>query len=76
MKVDRALAECLLKIKNLTEFQPLREYLVADLQGIKDSLVTQADDKALRNMQGRAQALTNLIDMIDDAERLVDLSRR
>jgi hypothetical protein len=76
VKVDRALAECLLKIKNLTEFQPLREYLVADLQGIKDSLVTQADDKALRNMQGRAQALTNLIDMIDDAERLVDLSRR
>lgn len=76
MKVDRALAECLLKIKNLTEFKPFREQLEADLQGIKDALVTQADEKALRNMQGRAQALTSLLEMIDDAEKLVEQSRR
>ena len=41
MKVSRALAECLLKIKNLTEFQPFRELLETELNLIKDQLVTQ-----------------------------------
>lgn len=76
MKVSRALAECLLKIKNLTEFQPFREMLETELNLIKEQLVTQADEKALRNAQGRAQAIDGLIDLIDDAEKLVDQARR
>lgn len=76
MKVDRALAECLLKIKNLTEFQPFREMLETELNLIKEQLVTQADEKALRNAQGRAQATKAYIDLIDDAEKLVDQARR
>lgn len=76
MKVDRALAECLLKIKNLNEFKPFREMLESETNQLKDQLVTQADDKALRNLQGRAQALTSLIELVDDAEKLVDQARR
>lgn len=76
MKVDRALAECLLKIKNLNEFKPFREMLVTELDLIKEQLVTQADEKALRNAQGRAQATKAFIELIDDAEKLVDQARR
>lgn len=76
MKIDRALAECLLKIKNLNEFRPFREMLDTELNLIKEQLVTQADEKALRNAQGRAQATKAFIDLIDNAEKLVDQSRR
>lgn len=76
MKVDRALAECLLKIRNLNEFAPFREMLDTESNMLKDQLVTQADDRALRNLQGRAQAITSLIDLIGDAEKLVDQQRR
>lgn len=76
MKISRALAECLLKIKNLNEFQPFREMLVEELNLIKEQLVTQADEKALRNAQGRAQATKSFIELIDNAEKLVEQARR
>ncbi len=74
--MTRALAECLLKIRNLNEFEPFREMLATEANLLKDQLVTQADDRALRNLQGRAQAMTSLIDLIGDAEKLVDQQRR
>jgi hypothetical protein len=76
VKITRALAECLLKIRNLNEFEPFREMLAEEANLLKDQLVTQADDRALRNLQGRAQAITSLIDLIGDAEKLVDQQRR
>jgi hypothetical protein len=71
-KTDRALLESLLKINNLNEFLAFREYLAATLEEYKTRLVHMADDRQVHNLQGRAQALKELIDLIGSAPAALD----
>ena len=71
-KSDRVLLEALLKINNLNEFSAFREYLAGVLEDHKSRLVFMADDRQVHNLQGRAQALRELIDLIEGAPAALD----
>lgn len=71
-KTDRALLEALLKINNLNEFAAFREYLSEVLEEHKTRLVFMADDRQVHNLQGRAQALSELRDLIESAPAALD----
>lgn len=71
-KTDRALLESLLKINNLNEFLAFREHLAVTLDEYKTRLVHMADDRQVHNLQGRAQALKELIDLIGSAPAALD----
>jgi hypothetical protein len=71
-KSDRALQEALLKINNLNDFLAFREYLAATLEDYKTRLVHMADDRQVHNLQGRAQALKELMDLIESAPAVLD----
>lgn len=71
-KTDRALLEALLRINNLNDFSAFREYLVEQLEEHKTRLVFMADDRQVHNLQGRAQALSELIDLIEGAPAALD----
>ena len=69
---DRALYEALLKINNLNDFSAFRDYLNATLEEHKARLVFMADDRQVHNLQGRAQALKELKDLIEGAPAALD----
>lgn len=71
-KTDRALLEALLKINNLNDFSAFREHLAETLEEHKTRLVFMADDRQVHNLQGRAQALKELIDLIEGAPAALD----
>lgn len=71
-KTDRALLEALLRINNLNDFSAFREYLAGQLEEHKTRLVFMADDRQVHNLQGRAQALSELIDLIEGAPAALD----
>lgn len=71
-KTNRALLEALLKINNLNDFSAFRDYLAESLEEHKTRLVFMADDRQVHNLQGRAQALSELIDLIEGAPAALD----
>lgn len=75
-KTDRVLLEALLKINNLDDFAAFREYLAEQLNEHKTRLVFMADDRQVHNLQGRAQALDELIDLIESAPTVLDKATR
>lgn len=70
--LERPLLEALLKINNLNDFKPFREYLAGQLEMHKTRLVFMADDRQVHNLQGRAQALKELMDLIEGAPAALD----
>lgn len=70
--LERPLLEALLKINNLNDFKAFREYLTEQLETHKTRLVFMADDRQVHNLQGRAQALKELIDLIEGAPAALD----
>lgn len=69
---ERALYEALLKINNLNEFSAFRDYLKETLEEHKARLVFMADDRQVHNLQGRAQALKELTDLLESAPGWLD----
>lgn len=74
--LGRPLLEALLKINNLDDFKAFREYLVEQLEVHKTRLVYMADDRQVHNLQGRAQALKELMDLIESAPAVLDKATR
>lgn len=74
--LGRPLLEALLKINNLDDFKAFREYLVEQLETHKTRLVYMADDRQVHNLQGRAQALKELMDLIESAPAVLDKATR
>lgn len=70
--LERPLLEALLKINNLNDFKAFREYLTEQLETHKTRLVFMADDRQVHNLQGRAQALKELMDLIEGAPAALD----
>lgn len=60
-------AEALLCLKRLTsdEFRPLLQYLAGENGQVLAALMTVNDEVVLRQFQGRAQALHDLLSQID-----------
>ena len=75
MKPDRALLECLLKIRNLNEFSPFRDYLETELRETMMTMINCNDDRQMHCHQGAVRKLTALHDLIDGAPGLLDKER-
>lgn len=50
--------------------KPFVDLLTAELDDVKSKMVLQPDDVQLRNLQGRAQALTSIVEFIKAAPEL------
>jgi len=62
--IPNHVAEYLLRIRRETGFQGVIEYLRVELEDAKTSLV-KADASQVQRLQGRAQALMDIVDLVD-----------
>lgn len=76
MNIPRPLAECLLKVRNLDEFKPLREYLDAEEAKHMAFLMTTNEDRPMHVAQGMLRALNALTNLIQEAPSLLDKQSR
>ena len=70
MAVDNRLLACQLKINGLDEFKPYKDYLVALRDKHLTALATIKDADMLRQYQGRAQQLIEIIGDLEQASVL------
>ena len=71
---DLALVETCLRLNNLNEFKPFREYLDTELQRVTSALIECQDDRQVAVLQGEARALKDIKMLIerspDEADRI------
>lgn len=72
MSLNRPLTECLLRIRNLDEFKPLRDHLAGEKAKHMTFLVGCNEDRPLHVAQGMVRALGALTDLIEQAPSLLD----
>ena len=70
MAVDRPLVAALLKINGLDEFAPFRQWLQQQRDNWRDALESQKDEVSLRQAQGRAQQLKEILELLEKAPEL------
>ncbi len=63
-QVPNHVTEYLQRIRRETGFQGVIEYLRVELEDAKTSLV-KADVSQMQRLQGRAQALMDIVDLVD-----------
>lgn len=73
---DRHLAECLFRLRNVPEFEPLRRWLREEQLAQGDRLVAANDDRECHQAQGAARWLRRFTEMIEQAPRLLEQERR
>lgn len=71
MQLDRAVVECLIRIRNGPEFQALREYLERRHQEARESCEA-LDGTGLYRAQGRAKEARELKELVENATSLYD----
>lgn len=69
------LLESCIRIKNLDEFKPFREWLTSELDGEMNVLVSATDEVVLRLAQGSARRLRSILDLLDAAAKQLDKGR-
>ena len=76
MTLSRPLLECLMRVRNLDEFRPLREYLATENEKHTNFLIGCNEDRPMHVAQGMLRATKGLTDLIDSAPVLLDKERR
>lgn len=71
MKPDLRVARCLLRLQG-EEFAPWRDYLTALTRRDMTHLVHTADAAQVGRLQGRLQATTELLELIENAKLLAE----
>jgi hypothetical protein len=61
-----------MRVRNLEEFRPLREYLDAEQAKHMAFLMTTNEDRPMHVAQGMLRALSALTDLIEQAPSLLD----
>ena len=74
--VSRPLIECLLRIRNLSEFSAFKTYLEDELRKIDQMLRTANDDRQMHILQGEARRLDAILSLIEQSSTLLDKERR
>lgn len=74
--VNRALVECLLRIRNLPEFSAFRTYLEEEQKRVDLMLRNLNDDRSLHIAQGEARRLESILNLIEQSPALLDKERR
>ena len=72
MTISRSLAECLMRLRNLDENKPLRDYLAAENAKHMAFLIGCNEDRPMHVAQGMIRATKGLTDLIEQAPSLLD----
>lgn len=75
MKYSRPLLECAMKLRNLDEFRPLRDFLASEASKHDLFLRNTNQDRPLAVAQGMSRAIHDLIDFIDSAPAELEKER-
>lgn len=75
MKTPDHLYECLLRVRNSPDMAPLREWLVAKREDMRDRMESLHEQVPMFRAQGAAIVLKDLIDLIEESPRLLDKGR-
>lgn len=70
MTPDKQLLEAVLRLR-AQEFAPFLGYLKAELEDSRDKLTTAPLDR-LTNLQGKAQCLKGILDLVEVAPAMLD----
>lgn len=76
MNYPRPLLECLMRVRNLDEFKPLRDYLAAENTKHTGFLIGCNEDRPMHVCQGMLRATTALTNLIDNSPELLDKERQ
>jgi hypothetical protein len=75
MRIDERIARCFSWLRS-TEYDPLKEYLRAERQGVLEQMAQVQDEKVIYRLQGEAVALKRFLDNIENAEALITKLKR
>jgi len=75
VRIDDRVARSFTLLKN-PEFTALLVYWKAQLDDVTTEMISAADERRLRQLQGRAVCLKELLDTVDDSHQLLEKLKR
>ena len=72
---NRPLYEALIRIRNLTELAPFKAHLDAQIAYETKMMIGQADEKSMWRAQGALRILTELKNLIENSNTVLDKPR-
>jgi len=76
MKNDTVLLECLVRLRNMPEFAPLKAHLDSRMKLHTDALIGLNEDRPLHIAQGMAREAAHLLNLIEQSPTLLDKARQ